>query len=103
MMLGSSSIIIFYSQLNCSCYSYPSKPRLQWLQVFRLHIYGVSKWLLTQITHAHTATTRVCAHSACISYVLYAYLYCVYAPVGGAISISVSVTSLCQQIARCLP
>ena len=20
-----------YSQLNCSCYSYPSKPRLQWL------------------------------------------------------------------------
>ena len=33
-----------YSQLNCSCYSYPSSsmPRLQWLQFFRVHIYGIS-------------------------------------------------------------
>ena len=45
-----------YSQLNYSCYSYPSKPRLQWLQVFRLHIYGISKWLLIQLTHVHTGT-----------------------------------------------
>ena len=77
------------SQLNCSCYSYPSKPRLQWLQVFRLHIYGISKWLLTQLTHAHTATVRVSphVHSTCTGYVLYTYLYCVYTLVGGAISI----------------
>ena len=34
-----------YSQLNCSCYSYPSR--------LRLHIYGISKWLHT------TATARV--------------------------------------------
>ena len=40
-----------YSQLNCSCYSYPSKPRLQCF--LRLHIYGISKWLRT------TATARV--------------------------------------------
>ena len=33
-----------YRQLNCSCYSYPSKPRLQWLQIFRLHIYGISRY-----------------------------------------------------------
>ena len=31
------------SQLNCS-YSYPSKPRLV-VTVFRLHIYGLSKWI----------------------------------------------------------
>ena len=37
-----------YSQLNCSCYSYPSKPRLQCF--FRLHIYGISKWLHTKAT-----------------------------------------------------
>ena len=37
-----------YSQLNCSCYSYPSKPRLQWF--FRLHIYDISKWLHTTAT-----------------------------------------------------
>ena len=30
------------SQLNCS-YSYPSKPRLV-VTVFRLHIYGLSRW-----------------------------------------------------------
>ena len=77
-----------YSQLNCS-YSYPSKPRLQWLKVFRLHIYGISKWLLMQLTHAHMATARVSlhVHSTCTSYVLYVYLYCVYVLVGGAISI----------------
>ena len=40
----------------------------------------IDKWLLTQLTHAHTATVHV-------SYVLYAYLYCVYALVGGAINI----------------
>ena len=37
-----------YSQLNGSCYSYPSKPRLQCC--FRLHIYGISKWLHTTAT-----------------------------------------------------
>ena len=46
-------------------------------------------------------------HSTCTSYVLYAYLYCVYAPVDGqlvfVIRISVPFTSLYQQIARCLP
>ena len=60
--------------------------------IFRLHIYGISKWLLMQLTHAHighTATARVSphVHSTCTSYVLCAYLYCVYALVGGAISI----------------
>ena len=47
-------------------------------------MYGISKWLLTQLTHTHTATA--CAHT-CTSYVLYAYLYCIYVLVGGAISI----------------
>ena len=53
---------------------------------FRLHIYSFSKWLST---HTHTVTARVSSHvhSTCTSYVLYAYLYCVYALVGGAISI----------------
>ena len=42
-----------------------------------------------QLTHAHTATAGVSphVHFTCTSYVLYAYLYCVYALVGGAISI----------------
>ena len=55
--------------------TYSFKPRLQWLQLFRLHIYGISKWL-TQLTHAHTATARVSphVHSTYTSYVLYAYL-----------------------------
>ena len=44
-----------YSQLNCSCYSYPSKPRLQCF--FRMHIYDISKWLHT------TATARVKARA----------------------------------------
>ena len=68
-----------YSQLNCSCYSC----------FFRLHIYVISKWLLTQLTHALTAIARVSpyVHSTCTSYVLNAYLYCVYALAGGAISI----------------
>ena len=54
-----------------------------------MHIYGFSKWLLKQLTHAHTVTACVSSHvhSTCTSYVLYAYLYCVYALVGGAISI----------------
>ena len=78
-----------YSQLNCSCYSYPSKPRFTVVTVFWLHIYGISKWLLMQLTHTHTATARVSphVHSTCTNYVLYAYLYCIYALVGGAISI----------------
>ena len=56
---------------------------------FRLHIYVISKWLLTQLTHALTAIARVSpyVHSTCTSYVLNAYLYCVYALVGGVISI----------------
>ena len=78
MMLGSPSI---YSQLNSSCYSYTV--------FFRLHIYVISKWLLTQLTHALTAIAGVSpyVHSTCTSYVLNAYLYCIYALVGGAISI----------------
>ena len=72
----------FLNQLNCSCYSYPFKPRLQWLKFFRLHSYGISKWLLMQLTHEPTHALHV--H---YSYVLCAYLYCVYALVGGAISI----------------
>ena len=41
------------------------------------------------LTHGHTATARVSSHvhSMCSSYVLYAYLYYVYALVGGTISI----------------
>ena len=78
-----------YSQLNCSCYS------LQW--VFGLHIYGISKWLLTQLTHALTATAHVSPymHSTCTSYVLCAYLYCVYALVGGTIIISIRDAYIC--------
>ena len=42
-------------------------------------------------THAHTTTSRVSASphvlSTCTSYVLYGYLYCVYALVGGEFSI----------------
>ena len=55
----------------------------------RLHIYVISKWLLTQLTHALTTIARVSpyVHSTCTSYVLNAYLYCVYALVSGAISI----------------
>ena len=77
-----------YSQLNCSCYSYPSKHYIDY-SIFRLHIYVISKWLLTQLTPALTAIARVSpyVHSTCTSYVLNAYLYCVYALVGGAISI----------------
>ena len=56
--------------------------------VFRLYIYGFSKWLLTQLTHAHTATVRSHVHSTCSARALVMhYLYCVYALVGGAISI----------------
>ena len=56
---------------------------------FRLHIYVISKWLLTQLTHAPKAIARVSpyVHSTSTGYVLNAYLYCVYALVGGAISI----------------
>ena len=56
---------------------------------FGLHIYGISKRLLMLLTHTHTATARVSPHmhSTCSSYVLCAYLYCVYALVGEAISI----------------
>ena len=63
-------------QLNCSCYSYPSKPRLQCF--FRLHIYGISKWLHTTATarvkaRAHTCTPYV--HSTPRALVMY------YAPI----------------------
>ena len=69
---------------------------------------------ITQLTHAHTATVHVTphVHSTCTSYVLYAYLYCVYALVGGAISIrdpyicaiheSVPTNARCLPQARCL-
>ena len=80
-----------YSQLNCSCYSYPLSlyNYIDYSGFFRLHIYVISKWLLTQLTHALTAIARVSpyVHSTCTSYALNAYLYCVYVLVGGAISI----------------
>ena len=89
MMLGSPSIIIAsYSAVvihtPLSLYNY-----IDYSVFFRLHIYVISKWLLTQLTHALTAIARVSpyVHSTCTSYVLNAYLYCVYALVGGAISI----------------
>ena len=67
-----------YSQLNCSCYSYP---------FIRLHIYGISKWLLThKLVRIYSNSAFERAHTY-TSYVLYAYLYCVYALVGGVISI----------------
>ena len=54
-------------------------------------MYVISKWLLTQLTHALTAIAIAHVipymHSTCTSYVLNAYLYCVYALVGGVISI----------------
>ena len=59
-------------------------PRLQWLQFFRLHIYGISKWLLTQLTRPYSNSACAHVHSTCTSY---AYLYCIYALVGGPISI----------------
>ena len=69
----------------------PAHARRGLIMFFRLHIYVISKWLLTQLTHALTITAiaRVSpyVHSTCTSYVLNAYLYCVYALVGGAISI----------------
>ena len=89
MMLGSPSIIIAsYSAVvihtPLSLYNY-----IDYSVFFRLHIYVISKWLLTQLTHALTAIARVSpyVHSTCTSYVLNAYLYCVYELVGGAISI----------------
>ena len=50
-----------------------------WLQFFKLHIYCLSKWFLTKLTHAHTATAHVSphVHSTCTSYVVYAYLVCI--------------------------
>ena len=45
----------------------------------------ISKWLLTQLTHA-LARVSPYVHSTCTSYVLNAYLYCIYALAGGAIS-----------------
>ena len=63
-----------YSQLNCSCYSYPSKPRVQYpskprLQCFfRLHIYGISKWLHTTATARVKARARTCTPRALVMY-----------------------------------
>ena len=58
-----------YSQLNCntplSLYNYID------YSVFRLHIYVISKWLLTQLTHALTAIARVshtCTPRALVMY-----------------------------------
>ena len=50
-----------YSQLNCSCYSYPSK------QCFlRLHIYGISKRLHTTATARVKARARTCTPCALV-------------------------------------
>ena len=57
--------------------------------VFRMHIYGISIWLLTQlITHAHNygKSAREPTRAPVMYYTL--ILYCVYALVGGTISIS---------------
>ena len=59
-----------YSQLNYSCYSYPSKPRLQCF--LRLHIYGISKWLHT------TATARVKARHTCTPRALVICIMCLF-------------------------
>ena len=63
-----------YSHLNCSCYSYPSKPRLQCF--FRLHIYGISKWLHTTATARVKARARTCTPRALVMY--YAPIYIAY-------------------------
>ena len=65
-----------YSQLNCSCYSYPSKPRLQCF--LRLHIYGISKWLHTKATARVKARSSPYVHSVCTSYMYYAPIYIAY-------------------------
>ena len=63
----------YYSQLNCSCYSYPSKPRVKF---FRLHIYGISKWLHTTATARVKARARTCTPRALVMY--YAPIYIAY-------------------------
>ena len=52
--------------------------------VFRMHNYGISEWLLTQLTHAHTSIAREPTRAPVMYYTL---IYCVYSLVGGAISI----------------
>ena len=42
---------------------------------------------LDEGTHAHTCTSGIIRTATCTSYVLNAYLYCVYVLAGGAISI----------------
>ena len=60
------------------------------------------KNVFRSLIYTATATARVTPHlhSTCNSYVLYAYLYCLYALVGGelvfVIPIYVQFTSLCQ-------
>ena len=59
----------------------------------RLNIQSMVRVSITQLTHVHTATATATAHVSphvhytYTSYVLCAYLYCVYVLVGGAISI----------------
>ena len=60
-----------YSQLNCSCYSYPSKQCF-----FRLYIYGISKWLHTTATARVKARARMCTPRALVMY--YAPIYIAY-------------------------
>ena len=77
---------------NKYCNPRACAPRVNYIDysVFRLHIYVISKWVVnTTFTHTLTAIARVSPymHSTCTSYVLNAYLYCVYALVGWAISI----------------
>ena len=74
-----------YSQLNCSCYSYPSKPRLQCF--FRLHIHGISKWLHTTATARVKARARTCTPRSLVMYYAPIYIAFIYALAGGAISI----------------
>ena len=84
MMLGSSSIasktaVVIHTSLSLDYSGY---------SLWGLHIYGFSKWLLKSLTHAHTYSNSACERDhMCTSYALYAYLYCVYALVGGPISI----------------
>ena len=60
-----------YSQLNCSCYSYPLSLDYS---VFRLHIYGISKWLHTTATARVKARAHMCTPRALVMYYVPIYI-----------------------------
>ena len=55
-----------YSQLKTAVVTYPSKPRLQCF--FRLHIYGIFKWLHTTATARVKARAHTCTPCALVMY-----------------------------------